>query len=69
MILYTDKALETAINGASKSIIKLAETKPTDDFTSEDIRNAMYYIEQFKNECLSEKHRRERNKLKERRKI
>lgn len=67
MILYTDKGLETAISGCSKTIIKLAETKPTDDFTSDDIRNAMYYIEQFKNECLYEKHRRERNRLKERR--
>lgn len=67
MILYTDPTLDKAIEQAGNSIKKLASVKPTDEFTLNDINHAIYFITRFQEECISEKHRRERAKLKERR--
>lgn len=67
MILYTDKSLDRAIEETSKSIVKLSSTKPTEDLSSQDISNAIYFIKRFQEECISEKHRRERERRKEER--
>ena len=67
MILYTDKTLDKAIEQSGKSIVKLASVKPTDGFTLQDIDNAIFFIKRFQEECISEKHRRERERAKERR--
>ena len=67
MILYTDKSLDNAIEEAGKSIVKLASTKPTDDLSLQDISNAIFFIKRFREECISEKHRRERKRIEERR--
>jgi hypothetical protein len=64
MILYTDRSLDRAIEETGKSIVKLSSTKPTEDLSSQDIRNAIYFIKRFQEECISEKHRRERERRK-----
>lgn len=64
MILYTDKSLDRAIEETGKSIVKLSSVKPTDVLSSQDISNAIYFIKRFQEECISEKHRRERNRKK-----
>lgn len=65
MILYTDKTLDKVIEQANNSIVKLSTVKPTDDFTLQDIENAIFFIKRFQEECISEKHRREREERKE----
>lgn len=67
MILYTDSTLDKAIEKAGESYVKLASVKPTEDFTLQDISNAMFFVKRFQEECISEKHRRERERMKERR--
>lgn len=67
MILYTDKSLDKVIEQANKSIVKLSSVKPTDDLSLQDISNAIFFIKRFQEECISEKHRRERERRKERR--
>ena len=69
MILYTDKTLDKVIEQANNSIVKLSTVKPTDDFTLQDIENAIFFIKRFQEECISEKHRREREERKESRKF
>lgn len=67
MILYTDKSLDRAIEETGKTIAKLSSVKPTDDFSLKDIDNAIFFVKRFQEECISEKHRREREQRKERR--
>ena len=68
MILLTDKSLDRAIEESGKSIAKLASVKPTDDFTLDDINHAIFFVKRFQEECISEKHKRERERRKESRK-
>lgn len=65
IILYTDSTLDKAIENAGESYVKLASVKPTEDFTLQDISNAMFLVKRFQEECISEKHRRERERRKE----
>ena len=44
MIYYNDSARKTAKEKIGNLIAKLASTKPTDDFTLEDIRETLYYL-------------------------
>jgi len=60
MVQYTDKALETAREEMAKLYRKLAETKPTDEWTRDDIRSLMTYLTLFDSECRSEQYRRKR---------
>lgn len=68
MILLTDKSLDRSIEESGKTIAKLASVKPTDDFTSQDISNAIFFVKRYQEECISEKHKRERERRKESRK-
>ena len=67
MILYTDKNLDRAIEETGNTIAKLATVKPTDEFTLQDIQHTIFFVKRFQEECISEKHKRERERAKERR--
>lgn len=60
MTLFSDNGLKTAREEMAKLYAKLAETKPNDEWTRDDIRGLMTYITLFDNECRSEQYRRER---------
>ena len=66
MIQYTDKALATAREEMAKLYRKLAETRPTDEWTRDDIRGLMTYLTLFDSECGSEQYRRKRESRKTR---
>lgn len=66
MVHYTDKALETTREEMAKLYMKLAETKPTDQWTLDDIRSLMTYLMLFDSECSSEQYRRKRKARKTR---
>ena len=58
MKMYTDEALKKIQENAAMLYAKLASTKPTDEFTRDDIRSAMYYIKAFQNMARTEETRR-----------
>ncbi len=60
MITYSDKALKTAREEMAKLYRKLAETRPTDEWTRDDIRGLMTYLTLFDSACKSEQYRREK---------
>ena len=60
MKTYTDNALKTMQEKISELYIKMAEMKPTDDFSRDDIRAIMYYLKAFQNACGEEQTRREK---------
>lgn len=53
MRLYTDTALQTAKDGALEIVAKLASLTPTDKFTLDDIRKAIFYLKDYSDECRS----------------
>ena len=58
MVLFSDKALVTAREEMQKLYAKLASTKPTDEWTRDDIRGLMTYLTLFDSECRHEQYRR-----------
>lgn len=54
MLYYTNKARQTAINNITQLIIKLANTKPTDQFTLQDIQNTINYLSNMNTELHRE---------------
>ena len=44
MLYYTQKARKTARDNIAELIVKLANTKPTDQFTLQDIRSTISYL-------------------------
>ena len=57
---FTDKAITTAKEGTHEAIEKLANLRPTENFTLGDIRQAMFYLKDYLDEL--EKLERQRNK-------
>lgn len=70
---YTNEALKTIQENTAKLYMKLAETKPSDDLTRDDIQSLMYYIKSFQDMARTEEHRRKlidiKNRIEENRKI
>ena len=60
MVLYTDKALGTMQAEIARLRVKLAETKPTDEWPLDEIRGLAYYLDALASACKSEQRRRER---------
>ena len=54
MMYLTNEARETAINQISKLYVKLAETKPTDQWYLQDIESVMSYLRVMKDELKRE---------------
>lgn len=57
-MLYTDTALETIDKETMRLYAKMAQMKPTDELSLDDIRDIMYYLKAFNDEVRSEKFRR-----------
>lgn len=66
MKTFTDKALVTAREEMQRLYVKLASTKPTDEWTRDDIRSLMTYLTLFDGECRYEQYKREREARKTR---
>ena len=66
MKMYSNEALTTIQENTAKLYAKLASIKPTDDFTRDDIREAMYYIKAFQNAARTEENRRKVETIKNR---
>lgn len=60
MALFSDNGLKTMREKMAKLYRKLAETKPTDEWTLDDIGGLMTYLTLFDNECRYEQYRREK---------
>ena len=54
MMYLTNKARETAIQEISRLYVKLAETKPTDQWYLQDIESVMNYLRVMKDELQRE---------------
>lgn len=54
-MLYTDTALETIEKNTMRLYAKLAQMKPTDEFSHDEILEIMYYLKAFGDEARSEK--------------
>ena len=65
MKLFNDKALEVAKTNVSNLYAKLANTAPTEQWTLDDIRSLMFYLEDYKDELESIQYERKMKKLKE----
>ena len=50
MMYQTHKARESAVNEISRLYVKLAETKPTDQWFLQDIVSVMHYLSVMKEE-------------------
>ena len=53
MRYYTDKAIKTGKREASRLYSKLANMRPTEHFTTDDITMAMFIVNQYKGELES----------------
>ena len=54
MLYYSNKARKTARENIADLIIKLANTKPTDQFTLQDIQSTISYLRNMDDELKSE---------------
>jgi hypothetical protein len=54
MLYYTNKARQTARECIANLIIKLAHTKPTDQFTLQDIESTIMYLQNMDGELKRE---------------
>lgn len=54
MMYLTNKARESAIQEISRLYVKLAETKPTDQWYLQDIESVMNYLRVMKDELQRE---------------
>ena len=63
MLYGSNEARQTAKEEISRVYLKLANTRPNDDLTLDDIRSIMYYLQKMNNE-LSSEIRREKMKSK-----
>ena len=54
MLYYSNKARKTARGKIADLIIKLACTKPTDQFTLQDIRDTISYLQNMDDELKRE---------------
>lgn len=54
MMYYTNKARETARETIADLIVKLANIKPTDQFTLQDIQNTIHYLSNMRDELKIE---------------
>ena len=63
-MLYTDTALETIDKETMRLYAKLANMKPTDELSLDDIRDIMFYLKTLDDEVRSEKFHRQIKKMK-----
>lgn len=63
-MLYTDTALETIDKETMRLYAKMAQMKPTDELSLDDIRDIMYYLKAFDDEVRSEIFHRRIKKMK-----
>lgn len=54
MFYYTNKARQTARENIAGLIVKLANTKPTDQFTLQDIESVIMYLKNMDGELKRE---------------
>lgn len=54
MLYYSNKARQTAREDIANLIVKLAHTKPTDQFTLYDIDSTIMYLQDMDNELRRE---------------
>lgn len=59
MVYYSNEARQTASENISRLFAKLAEMKPSEAFTSDDIESTMYYLrtlnDEIRHEIIQEK--------------
>lgn len=54
MLYYTNKARQTARKSIADKLVKLANLKPTDQFTLQDIESTMMYLQNMDEELKRE---------------
>ena len=50
---FTDDAIKTAKERTQKLIVKFGSMKPSEDFTRDEIRSTMFYLEDYFEELKS----------------